>query len=182
MIVLKRIDCEKGYRRVKKLYKEAFPANERAPFFLVKSRAESGKAELLEVWKDEAWLGFVYVLCREDLAYIFYFAIDSVFRGKGYGTEAVGAILKRYEGKRVFLALEDWREKAGNRSQRLRRHRFYEKCGLKDLPYRLKEASVVYAIMGSGGVVEPEEYKGMADDWLGGYLKHVIDMRIITEA
>jgi hypothetical protein len=33
--------------------------------------------------------------------------------------------------------------------------------------------------MGTGGIVEPEEYKALIDPWLGSPLKWLIDMRII---
>lgn len=46
------------------------------------------------------------------------------------------------------MALEDWREPCENPEERVKRHNFYLHCSLSNLPYRLKEAAVTYAIMG----------------------------------
>ncbi len=164
---------------IKALYSGAFPANERAPFGLLTARARQGRADFWVIRLDRAAIGMAYVVTRKDLAYLFYFAIAPSFRGKGYGTGALKAIMERYRGFRLFLALEDWREEADNRAQRIRRHEFYLHCGLHDLPHRLKEASVIYAMMGSGGPIEPEEYKDMMNRYVGFPMRFLVDMRII---
>ncbi len=167
--------------RIKRLYYDAFPADERAPFRMLKSRAKRGRADFLSLYNNDEWVGLTYIVTHEDLAYIFYLAVDNEQRGKHYGTQAILAIIERYKGKRVFLALEDWNEECDNKQQRIKRHNFYKNCGLSDLPYKLKEANVVYSIMGVGGKVEPEEYKRLINRYLGWPMKHLIDMRIIKK-
>lgn len=169
----------KDYRRIKKLYKEAFPRSERVSFLVIKLRVRQGRVQLWNLVDDGKWTGFCCTIQAEGIVYIFYFAIDAALRGKGYGTKALKAILEHYKGDRVFLALEDWRESADNAEQRIKRHNFYLHCGLEDLPYKIKEDSVVYSIMGVGGKVEPEEYKELINKYLGAILKRFVDMRII---
>ncbi len=181
MKLVKTENTKTEYARIKALYIEAFPPEERAPFHMLKSRAKKGRAECWNLEDDGRWIGFAYVICNDKLAYLFYFAIDEKLRGKGYGSEAIKELVKNYSGKKLFLALEDWREEAENSKQRLKRHAFYERNGMKDLPYRLREAKVVYALMGSGGKVEPEEYRVLIDKWLGWPLKLIRDMMIIKE-
>ena len=53
---------------------------------------------------------------------------------------AIEALKKQYHGSRFFLALETLDKAADNYEQRVKRHSFYEKCGLSDMPYKLKEA------------------------------------------
>ena len=166
-------------KRIKGLYLEAFPADERAPFWLLKRRAKQGKADFYELADGKVKVGMAYVVTYSDMAYLFYFAVDRSLLGKHYGTRALKAIMEHYKGKRLFLALENWNEKCDNREQRLKRHDFYLKCGLHDLPYKLKEAKVTYSIMGMGGKVEPDEYKRLIGNHLGFPLKYFIDMRII---
>ncbi|NLT10151.1 MAG: GNAT family N-acetyltransferase, partial [Ruminococcus sp.] len=166
---------------IKTLYLEAFPANERAPFWILKRRAKQGKADLYEIVDGDVKVGMAYVVTYSDMAYLFYFAVDRSLRGKQYGTRALGAILEQYKGKRIFLALENWNEQCDNKEQRLKRHDFYLKCGLEDLPYKLKEAKVTYSIMGVGGKVEPDEYKQLIGNYLGFPMKYFIEMRIIDD-
>ena len=170
---------KKDYKRIKKLYFSAFPAEERFPFFLMRRRALSGKAEMLNITENDEWIGFVYMICDDSLAYIFFFAIDEKYRGRGYGTAAIKDVIARYKGRRVFLALEDWNEQSPNREQRVKRHDFYRNCGLFDLDHRIKELSVVFSAMSAGGAIEPHEYDALTDKWLGGLLKRIIDMRMI---
>ena len=81
----------------------------------------------------------------------------------------------------IRLALEQLNKNAENYEQRVKRHAFYERCGLTDLPYKIKEGTVVYSIMGTGETVEPEEYREMMDDFLGGFFTRLIDTRILKE-
>ena len=89
--------------------------------------------------------------------------------------------MKQYADKKLFLALENWQEVCPNPEERIKRHIFYLHCGLEDLPYRLKEAGVTFAIMGVGGPVEPEEYKALIDGYRGPLFQHLVDMRIIKD-
>ncbi len=176
---LKIVTSTTDFKRLKKLYISAFPKEERAPFWLMKRKALQGKAEFWEVTDGDIWVGLAYVVCYKDIAYLFYLAMDASLRGQGYGTKTMEALKEKYQDKRFFLALELLDETAENYTQRVHRHEFYKKCGLQDWPYRLKEASVIYAVMGIGNVVEPEEYKEMFDIYLGKWLRQRIDMRFV---
>ena len=168
---LVRIENTKAeMNRVEELYLRAFPANERFPFRLLKKRALQGKADFWNLFEGELWVGF---------AYLFFFAIDEKLRGKGYGTAAIKAMIEHYKGKRLFLALENWLEECSNPEERVKRHDFYLNCGLQDLPYKLRELKMVYAIMGSGGKVEPEEYKPMMNRYFGWLWRHIINTDIV---
>lgn len=167
------------YAAIKRLYKKAFPTNERAPFWLLMKKNKPSTADFWAFRDGNEFVGFTYVVKYQNLAYIFYLAIQADKRGKGYGTQAIEALKNRYAGKRIFLALESPDETADNYEQRVKRHAFYEKCGLSDIPYRLKEASVVYSLMGIGKAVEPEEYRTMMENYLGGFFSRIVDMRII---
>ncbi len=167
--------------RMKKLYEEAFPANERVPFWLLRRRAFQHRADFWNLYDNDTWLGMAYVINNEELAYVFYLAIDKDLRGRNYGTAAIKTILEHYPGKRVFLALEDWEEDCENKEQRIGRHNFYLRSGLKDLPYKLRESKVVYRIMGNGGTVEANEYKAMMDSYIGWPFTHLIPTYIVMK-
>ncbi len=138
------------YRDIKVIYTGAFPHDERVPFRLLRKRAEQGRADFWIISEKGKNIGLVYLVTYKDLAYLFYYAIDSSYRGKGYGTKAMKAIIEMYKKYRLFLALEDCKEESKNEMQRIKRHDFYLNCGLHDLPYKLKEATVIFFIMGIG--------------------------------
>lgn len=167
------------YRSIKRLYKQAFPPEERAPFAMLMRKAV--KADFFALYDNEKWLGLAYIVSRGKLAYIFYIAVTPEQRGKGYGTEAMKALIEYYKDCRLFLALEQLDKSADNYEQRVKRHEFYKHCGLSELPYKIKEGNVIYDIMGVGGKVEPEEYRELIENYLGWFMKRLVDMRIIKE-
>jgi len=167
------------YKRIKQLYKKAFPREERAPFFLIRNRAEKGKAQMLIVKEHNLFIGFAYLLCYLDLAYLFYFAIEGDKRGAGYGTKVLDKLQEKYKGKRLFLAREQLDQTADNYEQRVKRHQFYLHNGFKDLPCKIKEANVIYDVMGIGGMISAKEYDVLISQWSGKWIKKLIDMRIL---
>jgi len=166
---------------VRALYEAAFPKRERAPFSLLVKRLRKPCAELWAFYDEESFVGFAYVVKREKLAYLYYLAIRKEERGRGLGRAAMGKLLRLYAGGRFFLALERLDEPADNREERLRRHAFYESCGLIDLPCRIKEASVVFDAMGVGGEVKPEEYRALTDDFLGPVRRRIFGMKLMEK-
>jgi ribosomal protein S18 acetylase RimI-like enzyme len=166
------------YPDIKKIYHEAFPLKERSPFLFLKLKYQHGKADFLKVMDEGALVGFAYIMTHNDLAYIFLFAIAAKYRGGHHGTHAIKMILEKYKGKRVYLALEDWRVDCANKEQRIKRHDFYQFCGFHDLPYQLQEDMITYSIMGNGKKVEPWEHKTLTDAFLGTPLKYFIEMKI----
>lgn len=165
--------------KLKALYREAFPANERAPFWLLRKRAEQGLADFWCLQEQGAWVGLAYVIRNEELAYLFFFALDKACRNQGLGTQAMKELQAVYSGRCFFLALEPLDERADNYDQRLRRHDFYVRCGLQDLPFRLKEAVMIYAVMGTVQTVRPDAYRAMMRRYLGPVLRYLVDTRLI---
>lgn len=166
-------------KMIKKLYISAFPAEERAPFFMVAAKAKKGRAELLTARENGRFAGMVYMVCNEKLAYLFYLAVDESQRGKGIGGEIINALKERYKGRRIFLAREQLDKSAENYSQRVSRRNFYLRCGFEDLPCLIKEGPVIYDAMGIGGNVSAAEYDELIVKWCGKLMRRIIDMRII---
>ena len=178
-MILKRARRKIDFDIIKKLYIDSFPANERAPFYMLKRRAKQRKADLWCIYDENLFVGMAYVVSYKNLSYLFYFAIEETLRGKHYGTRALKTIFRLYEKNKIFLALEDWKEDADNKEERLKRHDFYLRAGLKDIPYYLKEVNMTYMLMGRCDIVYPKEYKALIDNYLGFPKKYLLDMRII---
>lgn len=168
-------------REIKRIYESAFPDDEKAPFFIIMHKERTKKAEILTAYENDEFVGFAYMVCYKNLAYLFYLAVDENKRGKGYGRKLIEAVKIRYSGKRIFLAREQLDESAENYAQRVSRRDFYVKCGFRDLPCCIKEASVIYDVMGIGGNVSAREYDALITSWAGKILRKIVDMRIIEK-
>ena len=145
---------------VRRLYGQAFPPEEQLPFW--------------SVWRDsEIWVGrmrgtfagFLSLIARGDLVYLFFFAVAPELRGQGLGGKLIEGLKARYPGCRIFLAREPMDPAAENFPQRQARHRFYSRHGFRDLPLKTEENGYVYKAMGLGGDVAPEEYTALAAAW-----------------
>lgn len=153
--------------KIKALYLGAFPEEERAPWWLLNRRVKQGKAELFAAEDDGRFAGMAYVVALDDMAYLFYLAVEEGQRGRGTGTEILAALKRHYSGKRLFLAREQLDSSADNFPQRESRHRFYLSNGLTDMGCCIKESTVTYDVMGTGGKVMPEEYSRLIKGWSG---------------
>lgn len=182
-----------NYKEVGKLYKSAFPADERAPFFLLKKRAKIGSAEVYVAREKGDFVGFAYLICKDGSAYLFYFAIADSYRGKGYGSAILQELQRIYAGKCLFLAREQLDKSAENYEQRVRRHRFYlrngfsdckmkiQGSGSSDCELKIQEASVVYDVMCAGGEVDPTIYERMMLEWAGPLFSKLVKMRMFID-
>ncbi|MFR5797252.1 MAG: GNAT family N-acetyltransferase [Oscillospiraceae bacterium] len=179
-ITLKQVNKKSAdYKKIKELYKKAFPVNERAPFFVLSSKAKKPNVDFWGIYSDKKWAGLMYVVNEADLSYIFYFAVSETERGKGCGSGALQAAKDKYAGQKIFLSIEQLDEEAENYDQRVKRKQFYERNGFKDLNLKLKEASVTYDLLGIGGTVDAKEYERLMGKYLGKLLSKLITMKII---
>lgn len=168
------------YKQVQSLFLSAFPKEERPPFRLLKRRAAQGRGDMLCAKEDDAFVGFAYMICHDDLAYLFFLAVDEGQRGKGYGSAILSAIKERYAQCRIFLAREMLDPSASNIDQRVKRRAFYLRNGFLDLPCRIKEADVVFDAMSMDGRgITAPEYHALIVNWTGRLRLLFVDMRLI---
>ena len=102
------------YKSVKRLYKSAFPADEKAPFGLLMRKSKKDNVDFWAAYSNDKWIGLAYVLSYRDISYLFYLAIDDKARGNGFGSGVLGALKEKYKGRNLFLAIEEIDEKAEN--------------------------------------------------------------------
>ena len=172
-ISLKRINFfSKDYGKISRLYKTAFPADERAPMWLLAMKSEKDYVDFWGIYSEGKWAGLAYVISEGNASYLFYLALSENLRGKGLGSKALQALKKHYGTQRLFLALEQLDESAENYEERIRRRNFYLKNGMKPLPLTIREATVTYDVMGTGEIA-PEEYESMMKKYLGSASKIV---------
>ena len=62
-------------KTVKQLYKQAFPLNERAPFFIINRLAHTDRAKWFTISENNTFVGMVYCVLDKDIVYVFYLAI-----------------------------------------------------------------------------------------------------------
>ncbi len=169
MIRFEKIDENtKNLEEIKQLYWDAFPFEERIPFYIMVLVGNDRGVEFLSVYDDDIWLGFIHTLVGEKLSYIFYFAIDSRLRRSGYGSK----ILREYKKMhpRLSLAIEPVEEGSGNIKQRKKRLEFYNKNGFETLDTRVVEMGVEFELMGAKGMeIKESDYKSLVKKFFDSF-------------
>ena len=152
---------------IKRLYMSAFPKDERAPFRTLLRRAKKKNVNFFACMDADEFIGLLYVVNHLDMSYIFYFAVKEDKRGLGYGTAILKAALKKYKGRRFFLAIEEVARNYENYPQRLKRRQFYQRAGFECTGQKIQEAFVIFDLLGVGGKVDNKGYRALMKRFLG---------------
>lgn len=118
--------------RLKTLYEEAFPAEEKKPFEFMRKLEQEGKMEILSLMEKEELIGLNINMLAGDLAILDYYAILPEKRGGGYGSIGIRKIMERFQDRKLILEIEKQDAFAPNAKERASRKKFYMKNGLKE--------------------------------------------------
>ena len=177
MIRFEKIDENtKNLEDIKQLYMDAFPFEERIPFYIMVSVGNDRGVEFLSIYDDDTWLGFIHTLVGEKLSYIFYFAIDGGLRHSGYGSKIIREYKKIHP--KLSLAIEPIEEDSDNIKQRKKRLAFYEKNGFETLDTKVVEMGVEFELMGAKGMeIKESDYKSLVKKFFDSFHK---DKRVLS--
>lgn len=168
-------------KAVKQLYKQAFPLNERAPFFLINRLAHTDRAKCFAISEKDTFVGMAYSVIDKDIVYVFYLAIAEHLRGRGYGSRILAAIRQRYGEKRIILMAEESTDAYKDVEARLKRKQFYYANGLVELNYKVNEFGVVYDMLGfadNSSVVSGQEYMSLMQHYWGDAMYRLVYVRM----
>lgn len=144
--------------KIYRLYQKAFPVNERKPFFIIRSMQKKGKTDVWYLEKEGTFVGFATTINGSDRILLDYLAVVEKKRGKGIGTEMLKLLRTQYEGKGVFLEIEQLCADAPNAEERIRRKRFYISCGMKELNVSARVFGVEMELLGWDCTMDYEDY------------------------
>lgn len=134
------------WEQVNILAKEAFPPEEYlAPSELVKM-AQSDRFDFLALLDKDTFVGFMVIMLYENMAYLFFLAIDANRRSKGYGSRAIETLKAEYPDKIHTVDFEMPDETAPNQEQRKRRRRFYLRNGYQETGLFLSYLGMDYEV------------------------------------
>jgi GNAT superfamily N-acetyltransferase len=141
----------------KAIYLEAFPKEERLPWWLLRLNATRQGIDITG-WLEEGRLrGITISVTEGGLHFLLFFAIHPQFRGRGYGSAILEALKAQYET--VVLNVEPLVADAPNLSQRQRRFRFYSRCGFRDTGYHVWEVGGMFRVLSTRETLDVPAYK-----------------------
>ena len=130
---------------------EAFPLLERMSFDEIFDFASDTNTDVLGIYDDKKPIGFVVLLKNEECGYIYYLAMDSRIRSKGYGSAAIQKMIEVYSDLLLVLDFEVIDENAENNAQRIRRKNFYLRNGFHETGYYTMLRNDCFEVVCSGG-------------------------------
>lgn len=163
---------------LKRLYRDAFPANEKKPFWLIRKKQWEGVTEILGLVNEENRLvGEIITIAWQNLLLVDYFAIVEDVRGQGCGKQAIRLLQERYKDKKILLEIETPEISCQNRQERARRKHFYQSCGMESMNYHVRLFGVEMEIMTYQCQVSFEEYHEIFTGVYGKrFAKNVIEI------
>ena len=156
-------------KKVKKLYRKAFPIIERKPFFMIWEKTQTGESEILVFSVDGEFAGFAVTLISADLVLVDYFAVSENYRGAGIGSEALKTLFSRYNGKRVMLVAEEENPKTSNAAQRAKRIKFYLKNSMVDTMVKVSIFGNRFRLLSYPGKVSAKDYLTVNNKVMGSF-------------
>lgn len=145
------------YKKVKDLYFQAFPKEERVPWWLLRLYSK-WKIIDLTLWLDgDVFCSFTASVSVDGLHFVLFFAVAQELRGKGYGSAILSAIKQEYEP--VALNVEPLIDTAPNYAQRQSRFAFYRKNGFVDTGYHVWEVGGKFRVLSTAGELDVSQYR-----------------------
>lgn len=135
----------KNRKEIKELYIEAFPKEERYPFYIIKKCAKNPNVEFYGIYDKEKFVGLSYLLRYEDTIFLFYLAVNKNFRGNGYGAKILSDLLQMYSDKKVILCVE--RPDKNIQDLKNRRKDFYLRNGFYTTNKFTEDIGVEYEVL-----------------------------------
>lgn len=138
-------------KEIKKMYKSAFPKEERYPFCIVKQCARSSNVEFNAIYDENRLIGMEYILKYGDTIYLFYLAINKNYRNNGYGSQVLKDLIKRNKEKIIILCID----RPNNEEKiKLKRKEFYLKNNFYSTNKFTEDNGVQYEILCSNKAFE----------------------------
>ncbi len=161
--------------RIYRLYQNAFPANEKKPFSMIRSMQKKGKTDIWYCEEEGKFAGLIITINGPDKILLDYLAVVKKRRGCGIGSRMLKKMREQYAGKGVFLEIEIVTEDAENYVERKRRKQFYLSNGLSEMHTYVSLFGVDMELLGFECKLTFEEYHAFYRDnyseWAAEHVK-----------
>lgn len=149
-MILKTIEINEYFtemRKIETLAIEAFPPEEYLASSKLIEMAKDEFFDFLALYDKDTFVGFMTVCTYKKISYLFFLAIDTNLRSRGYGSRAIETLQEHYSNMQQVVDMEMIDETAPNNEQRIKRRSFYLQNGYKPTGQFLSYLGVDYEIL-----------------------------------
>ncbi len=166
--------CREDLPWLEKLYKSAFPEDERMPFRMMVR--DNGRRNEIHVYTaDGEPVGFTVIYSRRDPVYLAYLAVDETHRHEGIGSEIMRRLMAYCSDRVIAADIEECIPGAENEAERLARRQFYLNLGFTDPGIRYHFFGVDYEVVCCHGTVDRDAFAACVP-W-AGWAGHLMRFR-----
>lgn len=144
---------------VKKIYFDAFSKNERMPFPMMVAMSKLWNTDFIAFYDGDTPCGFIYLAHNRKLVFVMFFAVDKALRSKGYGSEILREIQRKFPDKKIIISIEPCEASAPDIDIRKKRKEFYLRNGCKETGYMIKLSGVEQEIIIANGDFSKKEFR-----------------------
>lgn len=141
----------------KSLYLQAFPKEERLPWWLLRLNAQRKGIDLTAYVSGDEFCGFTASVTVDGMHFLLFFAIAEHLRGRGYGSQVLQQLRQGYDT--VTLNVEPLIPTAPNLQERQNRFAFYGKNGILDTGHNVWEVGGKFRILSTNPNLDIPRYK-----------------------
>ena len=161
--------------RIYRLYRQAFPRDERKPFSIIRKMCKEGRTIVwLARTTDGRFAGMASTIESPDITLLDYFAIAPKLRIQGYGSVFLQRLLLCYEDKGLFVEIEA-ADRDDPTGEKARRKAFYLRNGLDDMHVIAILFGVRMELLGHGCDLDFDSYRAFYHDHYNAWAaEHVV--------
>ena len=158
--------------RIYRLYRRAFPREERKPFAIIRRMHREGRTDVWLAKADGRFAGLATTINGGKTILLDYFAVTPRLRGQGVGSGFLQALLAKYPS--LFLEIEaaDHNDSTGEKA---RRKAFYLRNGLTEMHVTAILFGVRMELLGRGCSLDFDGYRAFYHDHYSAWAaEHVV--------
>lgn len=147
-----------------RLYRQAFPREERKPFAIIRKMYKEGRTIVwLARTTDGRFAGMASTIESPNTTLLDYFAIVPKLRSQGYGSAFLQRLLLCYEDKGLFVEIEA-ADRDDPTGEKARRKAFYLRNGLQEMHVVADLFGVRMELLGRGCSLDFDTYRAFYHD------------------
>jgi len=155
------------FKLIEKLYRNAFPKQERIPMGSLLSRAKHKDIHFDTYYDGDTVVGLSYIITHKDITYLFYLATGSKIRSKGYGKQILSHIKANYYNQRLVLNCLAEDTQADDNDLRLRRQNFYLRNGYTHTGFSCDLSGNHVIVFVQNGTITTKEFSAIFKKFWG---------------
>ncbi len=157
-IRLERAKGLKQWLKIHRLYRLAFPREERKPFRAILEIHNNDRGDVWYCTVGDRFAGFASTVKGGELVLVDYLAVSPDTRDKGIGSAILVGLRAKYPDRHLFLEIESVWEDVPDREARLRRKAFYLRNGFTPMNLMIWLFGVKMEVLGIDCTMDFEQY------------------------